>query len=70
MKPFIPQLVYFEPKALEYPLGKALYEKFQSLPSVEIRQTTSHNQIRDLPGDNELQKYRNSPCQGRYNKNR
>ena len=58
MKPFIPQLVYFEPKALEYPLGKALYEKFQSLPSVEIRQTTSHNQIRDLPGDNELQKYR------------
>ncbi|MCD1171737.1 spore photoproduct lyase, partial [Bacillus anthracis] len=26
MKPFMPKLVYFEPKALEYPLGKELYE--------------------------------------------
>ena len=23
MKPFMPKLVYFEPKALEYPLGKS-----------------------------------------------
>lgn len=57
MKPFIPQLVYFEPRALEYPLGKILLSKFQDL-GVEIRETTSHNQIRDLPGENELQKYR------------
>jgi spore photoproduct lyase len=33
MKPFIPQLVYFEPKALvDYPLGKQLKEKFEKLP--------------------------------------
>ncbi|MBA4495162.1 spore photoproduct lyase [Paenactinomyces guangxiensis] len=57
MKPFIPQLVYFEPKALEYPLGRELYQKFKKM-NLEIRQTTSHNQIRDLPGENELQKYR------------
>jgi len=57
MKPFVPQLVYIEPKALEYPLGKELKAKFEEM-GVEIRETTSHNQIRDLPGDTELQKYR------------
>ena len=57
MEPFVPQLVYIEPKALEYPLGKELQEKFEKM-GIEIRETTSHNQVRDLPGDNELQKYR------------
>ena len=59
MKPFMPKLVYFEPKALEYPLGKELYEKFTKM-GLEIRETTSHNQIRNLPGENDLQKYRNA----------
>ncbi|MFS0863341.1 spore photoproduct lyase [Fredinandcohnia sp. 179-A 10B2 NHS] len=57
MKPFTPQLVYFEPKALDYPLGKQLFEKFNNM-GLEIRETTSHNQIRNLPGDNDFQKYR------------
>lgn len=57
LKPFVPQLVYIEPRALAYPLGKELLEKFQKM-SIEIRETTSHNQIRDLPGEHELQKYR------------
>lgn len=56
-KPFTPQLVYFEPKALEYPLGRELKEKFEKLGK-EIHYTTSHNQIRNLPGDNDFQKYR------------
>lgn len=56
-KPFTPKLVYFEPKALEYPLGQELYEKFKNM-DIEIRETTSHNQIRNLPGDNDFQKYR------------
>ena len=56
-KPFLPQLVYFEPKALDYPLGIELKKKFEQL-GVEIRYTTSHNQIRNLPGDNDFQKYR------------
>ena len=58
-KPFIPRLVYFEPRALDYPLGIELKEKFQNM-GLEIRYTTSHNQIRNLPGDNDFQKYRNA----------
>ncbi|TDL32731.1 spore photoproduct lyase [Jeotgalibacillus sp. S-D1] len=57
VKPFVPQLVYVEPRALEYPLGKELYEKFKKM-GIEIKDTTSHNQIRNLPGDNHFQKYR------------
>ena len=47
MKPFMPQLVYIEPRALEYPLGRELKKKFEDL-NIEIRETTSHNQIRDF----------------------
>ncbi|WP_088041698.1 spore photoproduct lyase [Bacillus sp. EAC] len=57
MKPFLPKLVYFEPQALEYPLGKELREKFEKM-GFDIRETTSHNQIRNLPGENEIEKYR------------
>lgn len=57
VKAFTPKLVYFEPRALEYPLGKQLLQKFENT-DVEIRYTTSHNQIRNLPGDNDFQKYR------------
>lgn len=54
---FVPELVYFEPDALNYTKGQQIYEwaKGQGL---EIHMTTSHNQIRDLPGDTELEKYR------------
>ncbi len=57
VKPFVPQLVYVEPRALEYPLGKQLIDKFEDM-GIEIRETTSHNQIRNLPGENHFQKYR------------
>src|SRR5690625_3114342 len=57
VKPFMPQLIYVEPGALEYDLGRELYEKFKKM-GIEIRKTTSHNQIRNLPGDNHFQKYR------------
>lgn len=59
VKPFLPQLVYFEPRALEYPIGKRLHDKFSEM-DIEIRETTSHNQVRNLPGDNDFQKYRNA----------
>lgn len=59
MEPFIPQLVFIEPKALEYPLGKELKEKFTKM-GIEVRETTSHNQVRGIPGENELQQYRNA----------
>ncbi|MBX0358294.1 spore photoproduct lyase [Halobacillus faecis] len=57
VKPFMPELVYIEPRALEYPLGRELKEKFEGL-GIEIRETTSHNQVRNLPGENDFQKYR------------
>ncbi|MFG6121473.1 MULTISPECIES: spore photoproduct lyase [Thalassobacillus] len=57
VKPFIPQLVYIEPRALDYPLGRELKEKFQNM-GIEIRETTSHNHVRNLPGDNHFQQYR------------
>lgn len=57
VKPFVPQLVYFEPKALDYPLGQQLFKKFTDLGK-EIRYTTSHNQVRNLPGENDFQRYR------------
>lgn len=57
VKPFVPELVYIEPRALEYPLGRELKEKFEDM-GIEIRETTSHNQIRNLPGENDFQKYR------------
>lgn len=59
VKPFVPQLVYVEPRALEYSLGRELVAKLDSM-GIEIRETTSHNQIRNLPGDNDFQKYRNA----------
>ncbi|KMY19923.1 spore photoproduct lyase [Bacillus pumilus] len=59
IKPFVPQLVYIEPRALEYPLGRELKEKFEGM-GIEIRETTSHNQVRNIPGKNDLQKYRNA----------
>ncbi len=46
-----------EPRAIEYPLGKQLKEKFEHM-GVEMRETTSHNQVRNLPGDNDFQRYR------------
>lgn len=59
VKPFTPKLIYVEPRALDYPLGKELIDKFQHM-GLEIRETTSHNHIRNLPGSNQFQKYRNA----------
>ncbi|MDF2648399.1 MAG: spore photoproduct lyase [Paenibacillus sp.] len=54
---FVPELVYFEPDAMNYPKGQHIYE-WAKQQGLDIHMTTSHNQIRDLPGDSELDKYR------------
>ncbi|CAM2811044.1 spore photoproduct lyase [Paenibacillus sediminis] len=58
-KPFVPDLVYFEPRALEYPKGAKIMEwvKSQNIP---YRMTTSHNRITNLPGETELEQYKNA----------
>ncbi|SMO66940.1 spore photoproduct lyase [Melghirimyces algeriensis] len=57
MKPFQPELIFFEPDALTYPLGKEIYEMYKDT-GIPIKETTSHNQVRGIPGESELQKYR------------
>ncbi|MFC7440044.1 spore photoproduct lyase [Laceyella putida] len=57
MNPFMPDLVYFEPDALSYPLGQELHRKFSKL-GTPIEMTRSHNRITGLPGSSELEKYR------------
>jgi spore photoproduct lyase len=54
---FVPELVYFEPDALNYPKGQQILDWAKD-HGLEIQMTTSHNQIRDLPGETELEKYR------------
>ncbi|NHN31062.1 spore photoproduct lyase [Paenibacillus agricola] len=54
---FVPELVYFEPDALNYPKGQRILEwaKQKGLP---IHMTSSHNRIMNLPGDSDLEKYK------------
>ncbi|MFF2090269.1 spore photoproduct lyase [Paenibacillus sp. NPDC058174] len=54
---FIPDLVYFEPGALEYPKGKRIMAWVEK-EGIPFRMTTSHNRITNLPGDSELEQYR------------
>ncbi|SFE93624.1 spore photoproduct lyase [Paenibacillus algorifonticola] len=54
---FVPELVYFEPDALNYPKGKRIYDWVQK-EGIPFRMTSSHNRITNLPGETELEKYR------------
>jgi len=56
---FEPDFVFFEPAALDYPLGRELYRRYQQ-QGLPIRMTTSHNQVRGIPGETEVQQYRNA----------
>ncbi|MBN6186037.1 spore photoproduct lyase [Aneurinibacillus sp. BA2021] len=59
IKEFEPDQVFFEPHALDYPLGRELMERFKAR-DIPIHMTTSHNQVRGIPGESELEKYRNA----------
>lgn len=56
---FEPDLVFFEPEALNYPLGKELMERFKA-KQVPIKMTTSHNRVTGIPGDTPAAAYRNA----------
>ena len=47
---FVPELVYFEPKALDYPKGEQIMEWVKA-NNIPYRMTTSHNRITNFPGD-------------------
>lgn len=57
VKPFKPDLVYYEPGALKYPLGKDLVQYFRKM-NIPTQMTTSHNRVTGLPGKTNLEKYR------------
>lgn len=59
LAPYEPDFVFFEPMALDYPLGKKIYERFKKM-GIPIQMTTSHNQVRGIPGDSNSEKYRNA----------
>ena len=56
MKRFVPTRVFFEPAALEYPLGKQLEDKFKTL-GITIHYTSSHNRVTGIPGKTAREKY-------------
>ncbi|BCJ86514.1 spore photoproduct lyase [Effusibacillus dendaii] len=58
-KPFMPDLVFFEPKALDYEMGDRLYRQFKEM-GTPIKITPSHNRVVGIPGDTPQQAYRNA----------
>lgn len=56
MKQYIPDRVFFEPDALDYPLGQKLYKTFSDL-GIPVMKTTIQNVSRNIPGTNEKEKY-------------
>lgn len=55
----MPERVYFEPSALDFPLGKRIYNFCQE-NNITILKTTSHNQVRNIPGRTEKEKFANA----------
>lgn len=53
---YMPQRAYFEPKALDYPLGKQLYEKLQKM-NIAIAFTSSHNRVIGIPAKTPQESY-------------
>lgn len=56
MSLFIPERVFFEKDALEYPLGKSIFDHMQKL-GVEIKKTSSHNRVIGIPGKTPQEAY-------------
>ena len=56
---FEPDLVFFEPDALDYPLGQQLMKRFKKI-GTSIKMTTSHNRVTGIPGDTATEAYRNA----------
>ncbi|MCX7843677.1 MAG: spore photoproduct lyase [Clostridia bacterium] len=56
MKLFKPEIVFFEPSSLKYPLGQELRMRFEK-EGIPIITTPAHNVSRSIPGNDEKQKY-------------
>lgn len=49
MRGFIPRRVFFEQAALDYPLGKKIYDNFRQ-DNIELKIIGSHNRVTGIPG--------------------
>lgn len=56
MKQYMPDRVFFEPDALDYPLGRKLYDYF-STHGIPVMKTSIQNVTRNIPGSCEKEKY-------------
>ncbi len=57
MELFMPSRAFFEPDALEYPLGRKLYDQLTA-KGIPIRITPSHNRVLGIPGETPQIAYR------------
>lgn len=55
--PFVPKQAYFEPDALDYPLGRNLYHQLMAF-GVQIKMTKSHNRVIGIAGTTPGEAYR------------
>ncbi|MGI6225099.1 MAG: spore photoproduct lyase [Peptococcales bacterium] len=54
--PYLPKRAYFEPDALDYPLGQRIYKTMKEL-GISIQKTPSHNRVTGIPGKTPQEKY-------------
>ena len=59
MELWIPDRVYFEPSAREYPAGERIYQYCVD-KDIPVLTTTSHNQVKGIPGETEKEKFANA----------
>ena len=59
MATFRPVRVYFEPAALEYPLGQEIWQRCLEM-GIAAQKTPSHNRVSGIPGGDFAQRYRES----------
>ncbi|KJS21396.1 MAG: Spore photoproduct lyase [Clostridiaceae bacterium BRH_c20a] len=54
--PFVPKRAFFEPDALDYPLGQKIFQTLKEL-GVPIQNTPSHNRVTGIPGKTPQEQY-------------
>lgn len=57
MQCFVPKRAFFEPQAMEYPLGQKIYEQLVRM-NVPIQMTSSHNRVTGIPGKTSREAFR------------
>jgi len=54
--PFVPARAFFEEEAMEYPVGRRIYDILNEM-GIEIKSTGSHNRVTGIPGKTAREAY-------------